>query len=129
VGRGAGWDRSSVASNGSSAGHQWRPEVLDKRAWASSVSLEPLVRRVLRAQVPDPAAVDDLTQETLMRLARSWHRVPEEKMPAYASVVARNLACSQERLEQRQRRKVHLLADHSRAECPGVELQSHGRQL
>src|SRR4051795_4319848 len=66
-------------------------------AVSSSPSLEPLldvtdvVRRVVGARVRDPHLREDLTQETLVRVAAVARRLDGDAVQAYAIVTARNL--------------------------------------
>jgi RNA polymerase sigma factor (sigma-70 family) len=61
--------------------------------------------------VHDPHAVEDLVQETLVRLLEARPRIKDDGLVAYAVVVARNLATTLGRTEDRQRRHLHRLVD------------------
>ncbi len=80
--------------------------------------LEPLVRRVIRARVSDPPAVEDLTQETLARTLAAQSGLDPTALGPYAVVVARNLVRSQARSEERRQRLSPGLFDPHRPEDP-----------
>lgn len=68
------------------------------------VLIEPIVRRVVAARVAGPEAVDDLVQETLARTMEVRRRLNDGALIPYAIAVARNLARSMHRAEERDRR-------------------------
>jgi RNA polymerase sigma factor (sigma-70 family) len=82
------------------------------------IDLVPLVRRVVAARVRDPQLVDDLVQETLVRVMAVRARVEADTLAPYAAVTARNLVASVARSDNRARRMAHLLADHDISERP-----------
>src|SRR3954469_10186249 len=82
------------------------------------IDLVPLVRRVVAARVRDPQLVDDLVQETLVRVMAARARVEGETLAPYAAVTARNLVASVTRSDNRARRMAHLLADDEHSERP-----------
>src|SRR3954464_7269473 len=53
-----------------------------------------LVRRVVTSRVSDPDVVDDIVQETLVRLLAARSRLDDRALAPYAVVVARNLVAS-----------------------------------
>src|SRR4051812_31995240 len=53
-----------------------------------------LVRRVVTSRLTDPDAVDDIVQETLVRLLGARSRLDDRALGPYAIVVARNLVVS-----------------------------------
>ena len=70
---------------------------------------------------PAPAIrhlIDDLTQETLLRLARSDRQLTADEQRAYAVVTARNLLTSHFRGQSVQRRHQHRLVEHDGATDP-----------
>jgi RNA polymerase sigma factor (sigma-70 family) len=75
------------------------------------LDLLPLIRRVVGARVRDPQLVDDLVQETLLRVMAARSRVEGDTLAPYAVVTARNLIVSAAQREQRARRNAHLLVD------------------
>ena len=87
-------------------------------AQQSITDLLPLVRRVVAAKVRDPHLVDDLVQETLVRVMAARTRVEADTLAPYATVTARNLIASLGRSDDRARRMAHLLADDNPAEHP-----------
>jgi RNA polymerase sigma factor (sigma-70 family) len=82
------------------------------------IELLPLVRRVVAARVRDPQLVDDLVQETLVRVMAARARVEADTLAPYAAVTARNLVASVSRSDNRARRMAHLLADDGYSERP-----------
>jgi RNA polymerase sigma factor (sigma-70 family) len=87
-------------------------EVLQQpNAHEDVVQLTPLVRRVLRARVRNPDVVEDLVQETLVRVIEARPRIRDDGLSAYAVVTARNLAKSLGRAESSRRDHLHRLAD------------------
>jgi RNA polymerase sigma factor (sigma-70 family) len=88
----------------------------------SITDLLPLVRRVVAAKVRDPHLVDDLVQETLVRVMAARTRVEADTLAPYATVTARNLIASLARSDDRARRMAHLLADDDPAEHPEDEV-------
>jgi RNA polymerase sigma factor (sigma-70 family) len=82
------------------------------------IELVPLVRRIVAARVRDPQLVDDLVQETLVRVMAARARVEADTLAPYAAVTARNLVASVARSDSRARRMAHLLADDDIAERP-----------
>jgi serine/threonine-protein kinase RsbT len=82
------------------------------------IDLVPLVRRVVAARVRDPQLVDDLVQETLVRVMAARARVEADTLAPYAAVTARNLVASVARSDNRARRMAHLLADDDISERP-----------
>jgi RNA polymerase sigma factor (sigma-70 family) len=88
----------------------------------SIIDLVPLVRRVVAARVHDPHLVDDLVQETLVRVMAARARVEGETLAPYAAVTARNLVASHARRDAAARRMAHLLADDDVTERPEEDL-------
>ncbi len=76
------------------------------------------VRRALAARTSDPHLIDDLTQETLLRLSRSDLQLTADEKRAYAVVTARNLLTSHFRSQSVQRRHQHLLVEPDGATDP-----------
>lgn len=73
--------------------------------------LAPLVRRVIAARVRDQHTVDDLVQETLVRVMAARPRLKDSGLAPYAVVTARNLVISMWQREDRDRRHAHRLVD------------------
>jgi RNA polymerase sigma factor (sigma-70 family) len=99
-----------------------RPELrLDDR---EIVELVPMVRRVVGSRIRDPHVVDDLVQETLVRVVAAHSRVEGASIAPYAAVTARNVVASYARRNDRARDRAHLLADTEpdSAERPGEDL-------
>jgi RNA polymerase sigma factor (sigma-70 family) len=78
----------------------------------SLVEVGDVVRRTLAARTRDRHLVEDLTQETLVRVAAAEHRLSPDEQRAYAVVTARNLLTSHARGQSVQRRHIHRLVDH-----------------
>lgn len=87
--------------------------------------LEPLLRRVIGARVRDAATVEDLVQETLVRILVVDHRLDESSLRAYAVVTAQNLVRSLARSEERRRRLLPRLFDPRQPEDPADRATEH----
>lgn len=70
-----------------------------------------MVRRIVAARVPDRATVEDLVQETLVRVLAAAARVEPGMLEPYAIATARNLVASLWRDEDRRRRNQHRIVD------------------
>jgi RNA polymerase sigma factor (sigma-70 family) len=70
-----------------------------------------LIRHTLAAQTSDAHLVEDLAQETLVRLAATDHQMTRDEQRAYAVVTARNLLRSHGRSLAIHRRHIHRLVD------------------
>lgn len=77
------------------------------------VDLSDVVRRVVGARVRDADLVEDLTQETLVRVAAAERRLAPESLQAYAIVTARNLVISHARSGSVHERHAHRLVDYT----------------
>jgi RNA polymerase sigma factor (sigma-70 family) len=86
------------------------------------VELVPMLRRVVGARVKDPHTLDDLVQETLLRVMAARSRVEPDKLPHYAAVTARNLVASMAAKNDRDRARAHLLVEVDSAESPASDL-------
>jgi RNA polymerase sigma factor (sigma-70 family) len=86
------------------------------------VDLVPMLRRVVGARVKDPHTVDDLVQETLVRVMAARSRVEPDKLPHYASVTARNLIASMAEKNDRARSRSHLLVEAGDGESPVTDV-------
>jgi serine/threonine-protein kinase RsbT len=73
-------------------------------------ALIPMVRRIVAARVSDPAAADDLVQETLARVLAAKVRVEPGMLEPYAIVTARNLVAS---MWSKQDRQLMAREEHS----------------
>jgi RNA polymerase sigma factor (sigma-70 family) len=80
------------------------------------VELVPMLRKVIGSRVRDPHVVDDLVQETLVRVVAARSRVSADTLAPYASVTARNLVASMAKKNDRARSRAHLLADVDQSE-------------
>lgn len=85
------------------------------------VALEPVIRRVLAPRAP-PGTLDDVVQETLVRVLEARGRLSEESLVAYAVIVARNVLASEFRRAERERRGEHRLFDPLRPDTPEAVL-------
>jgi serine/threonine-protein kinase RsbT len=88
------------------------------------VDLVPMVRKVVGARIRDPHVVEDLVQETLVRVMAAHSRVEGDTMAPYAAVTARNVVASYARRNDRARDRAHLLADSETdpTDRPGEDL-------
>jgi RNA polymerase sigma factor (sigma-70 family) len=80
--------------------------------------VEAVVRRTLAARTRDQHLVEDLTQETLARLAGTEHRFSPDAERAYAVVTARNLLVSHFRRQSVRGRHLHRLLDDEGSDDP-----------
>ena len=88
----------------------------------SITDLLPVIRRVVASRIRDPHLVDDVVQETLLRVMAARTRIEADTLAPYATVTARNLIASIARGDDRARRMAHLLADDDPAERPEDEV-------
>ena len=86
------------------------------------VDLVPMLRRVVGSRVKDPHTVDDLVQETLVRVMAARSRIEPDKLPHYASVTARNLVASMAEKNDRARSRSHLLVEAGEGESPVTDV-------
>jgi RNA polymerase sigma factor (sigma-70 family) len=94
-------------------------ELTGAEADADAVTtLEPVVRRVVRARVRDPGVVDELVQETLARVWERRRRLDDDALLPYAVATARNLVISRARTEDRRAGRAHRLVDVRAPERP-----------
>ena len=89
---------------------------------AEFTDLVPMLRRVVAARVKDPHVVDDLVQETLVRVMAARSRVEPDKLPQYAAVTARNLVASMAEKNDRARSRSHLLVEAIDGESPVTDI-------
>lgn len=85
-------------------------------------ALLPAVRRFVKARVDDPAAAEDLVQETLARVLAAGARVEPATLERYAIVTARNLVASRWKEQDRHRRHQHRVVDLRPPAAPDEEL-------
>lgn len=85
-------------------------------------SLIPIVRRIVRARVSDPAVAEDLVQETLVNVLAKANRVAPPMLEPYAIVTARNVVKSMWIERDRQRRNQHRILDLTAAPDPDEQL-------
>ena len=79
----------------------------------SLVAVSDVVRQTLAARTRDRHLIEDLTQETLVRIAATEHRFNPDEQRAYAVTTARNLLTSHARGQSVQRRHIHRLVDYA----------------
>lgn len=84
----------------------------------SSLELNHVVRRVIAARVRDSHLVEDLSQETLVRVAAAQPRLSPDALQAYAIVTARNVIISHARTESVHDRHSHRLVDYTTLDGP-----------
>lgn len=85
---------------------------------AALVALIEPIRRVAAARGADSHAVDDVVQETLLRLMTRRSHLDDEALLPYALVTARNLVATAGRDAERGRRHAHRLIDLREPERP-----------
>ncbi len=89
---------------------------------ADIVHLAPIVRRVVAARLQDPHGVDDVVQETLVRVMAARRRLDAAALVPYAIVTARNLIAGSWRQTERGQRHEHQLIDLRQPAAPEDEL-------
>jgi RNA polymerase sigma factor (sigma-70 family) len=77
-----------------------------------------VVRRALAARTNDQHLIDDLTQETILRVTRSARQLSDDERRAYAVVTARNLLVSHHRARSVHDRHLHRLVQYESATDP-----------
>jgi RNA polymerase sigma factor (sigma-70 family) len=82
------------------------------------VELAAVIRRVVAARLSDADVVDDIVQETFVRLLAARSRLDDQALGPYAIVVARNLVASHWRREASGRRLEHRLLDRRTPPAP-----------
>jgi len=85
-------------------------------------ALIPIVRRIVRSRVSNPAVADDLVQETLVKLLGAAPRVEPGMLEAYAIVTARNVVASMWKEQDRHRRNEHRVIDLVPVQAPDEDL-------
>lgn len=82
------------------------------------IDLSDVVRRVVAARVHDVHLIEDLIQETLVRVAAAEPRLAPDARQAYAIVTARNVIVSHARSESVHERHAHRLVDYASLDGP-----------
>jgi RNA polymerase sigma factor (sigma-70 family) len=77
-----------------------------------------IVRRTLAARTNDQHLIDDLTQETILRVTGTDRQLSDDERWAYAVVTARNLLVSHHRARSVHDRHLHRLVQHDPATDP-----------
>lgn len=91
-------------------------------------SLIPMLRRIVGARVRDPAAAEDLVQETLVRVLAAAERVEPGMLEPYAIVTARNVIATMWVEKDRHRRNQHRVVDLRPAPVPDEDLLAKEEQ-
>ncbi|MDQ2755088.1 MAG: sigma-70 family RNA polymerase sigma factor [Actinomycetota bacterium] len=96
---------------------------LESRALAPDdlVELSRPLRRYVEARVRSPHDVDDIVQETLVRMMEVYQRLEVETLGAYAFTVARNLTYASARADMTARRHLPRMLDPRAAPDPHEE--------
>ena len=89
---------------------------------ADIVELAPVIRRVVASRLHDPHGVDDVVQETLVRVMAARRGLDPAALVPYAIVTARNLIAGSWRQTERGRRHEHRLVDVRQPAAPEDEL-------
>ncbi len=80
--------------------------------------LSEVIRRVVAAKVYDPHDVEDIVQETLVKVAAAETRLGPNALQGYAIVTARNLVAGRARDESTRKRHLHRLVDYTSLDGP-----------
>ena len=91
-------------------------------------ALVPMVRRIVRARVSDADTVDDLVQETLVRVLAAAGRIEPGMLEPYAIVTARNVIASMWQQTARHRRNQHRVVDLRPPDAPDEEVLAREEQ-
>jgi RNA polymerase sigma factor (sigma-70 family) len=89
------------------------PDSPPRTATDELLQLTDVIRRVVRARVSRSEDVEDLVQETLVRVAEAQHRLDPATLASYAAVTARNLVVTKYRRDGGQRRHIHRLVEYN----------------
>jgi RNA polymerase sigma factor (sigma-70 family) len=111
-------DRKVSGAQGASSTTQNRPIA----EHADIIELAPIVRRVVAARLHDSHSVDDVVQETLVRVMAARRRLDAAALVPYAIVTARNLIAGSWRPTERGRRHEHQLIDLRQPAAPEDEM-------
>jgi len=84
--------------------------------------LAAVIRRVVGSRLSDSHLVDDIVQETFVRVLAARSRLDDQALGPYAIVVARNLIVSHWRREASDRRMEHRLLDREAPTAPDERL-------
>lgn len=82
------------------------------------LSIREVIHRVVAARVRDRHTVEDLVQDTLVRVAAVEARLNPDELRAYAIVTARNLVVDAARRHARHERHAHRLVDYTTLDGP-----------
>jgi RNA polymerase sigma factor (sigma-70 family) len=80
--------------------------------------LSGVVRRVIAARVSDPHDVEDLVQETLVKVTAAEPRLGVDALQAYAIVTAQHVVIGQARKDGTKRRHIHRMVDYTSLDGP-----------
>lgn len=94
---------------------------MDEESWGRLITVEPIVRRVLRTRVA-PSALDDLVQETLEQLSASAKELSADQLASYAATSAIHSAASFHRTNARHRRLETGMIDLSDHDGPEARM-------
>jgi len=92
------------------------------RGFGDVGNLTAVLRRVVASRVADRDVIDEIVQETLVRLLSAHRRLDEAAIAPYAIVTARNLVATRWRKSATGRRHEHRLLDPAPASQPEDEL-------
>jgi len=108
----------------SRSGTQHRPGDVghDGPGHATIAQLAPLLRKVVGSRLHDPHGVEDVVQETMLRLMSAGTRLDPEALVPYAIVTARNIIAGHWRRADTSRRNEHRLIDVRLPSPPEDEL-------
>lgn len=112
---------ASVGSTDPGGGADNAPPGLPR---AEVEALLPIVRRVVRARVANPAVAEDVVQETVARVLAAAERVDPSLLEPYAIATARNIITSLWKEQARHRRNQHRVVDLVPVELPDDRVQA-----
>ena len=82
------------------------------------LDLTEIIRRTLRARTGDHHLVEDLTQETILKVASARTRLTDDSLRAYAIVTSRNALSSHYRHQATVKRHAHRLVEYRGLDGP-----------
>jgi serine/threonine-protein kinase RsbT len=81
-----------------------------------------MIRRVVGARLSDPSTIDDIVQETLVRVLGATDRIDPGMLEPYAIATAKNTVAALFRQRDRHSRNQHRVVDLRPSEAPGDDL-------
>jgi len=87
-----------------------------------------MVRRIVGARLSDRATIDDIVQETLVRVLGAADRIDPGMLEPYAIATAKNTVAALFKQRDRHSRNQHRVVDLRAADVPGDDLLAKEQQ-